>query len=162
MIISVSGVHKPDLSAGMFILRHPVIYPFSLTPVNVDSKENLKILQESMAHDRSVAVFYEYNNDSRNVPLELPELETFKVGGKVVCRCGVLARVVRELQLPDGSKRIVLRGLKRIAGDIADVDRNGIPRVLYRSVEVQEAEERDLDNIAKVKNIISVFNELHQ
>ena len=158
--ISVAGLRKLGTAAGLFVLRHPVVFPFSLSPVNVETEENSEVLREAMADDRTIAMFPQYNYTGKNVPTKLPMIATVTFGDSKLGRVGVLARVVRELRLPDGSSKIVVRGLRRIYCELIEVGTDGIPRVQYRNADEDMSENTDNANIARAKSILNCFHEL--
>ena len=158
--ISVAGLRKLGTAAGLFVLRQPIVFPFSLSPVNVEIEENREVVREAMAGDRTVAMFPQYNYTGRNVPTKLPMIPTVTYGDRKLSRIGVLARVVRELRLPDGSSKIVVRGLRRIYCELIEIGPDGVPRVQYRDAEPDMAENADNANIARVKSVLNYFHEL--
>ena len=104
----------PNPAAWLFELRDQVIYPFSLTPVPV-SEDNSAALKAAMESNRLLAIFPEVPSRAElgNFPLTL-SLRTFEFCGTTRSAVGVLVRVVKELTFPDGSRKAVLRGVKRI------------------------------------------------
>lgn len=56
--ISVTGIGpvKPEQAAPLFLMRDPVIFPYSLTPLLVN-EENLAALRQTMERDRLLAIF---------------------------------------------------------------------------------------------------------
>ena len=72
--ISVAGMRKLGSSAGLFVLSNSVVFPYSLTPVSVDSQENISIVREAMKSDRMIAMFPEYNYTGKGVPTQLPPI----------------------------------------------------------------------------------------
>lgn len=158
--ISVAGLRKLGTAAGLFILRQPVVFPFSLSPVNVEIEENQEVVREAMNSDRTVAMFPQYSYTGKNVPTKLPMIATVTYGDRKLSRVGVLARVVRELRLPDGSSKIVVRGLRRIYCELIEVGTDGIPRVQYRNADEDMAENADNANIARAKSVLNYFHEL--
>ena len=158
--ISVAGMHKFGESARLFVLHGPVVFPYSLTPVTVDGDENIAIVREAMKSDRMVAMFPVYNYTGHGVATELPEIPTFKAAGERLSAVGVLCRIVRELQLPDGSIKIVVRGVKRIEYESLEKRIDGTLRVHYTSVEEDSAANTEYENIARIKMIVAMFHEL--
>ena len=128
-------MRKLGSTAGLFVLRSQVVFPLSLTPISVDRDENISIVQEAMKTDRLVAMFPVYNYTGEGVSVELPEIPVFKADGEVLSKVGVLARIVRELQLPDGSIKIVVRGIKRIEYEALKKGADGSLQVQYHSLE---------------------------
>ena len=153
-------MRKLGSAARLFVLHGPVVFPYSLTPVSVENEENAAIVREAMKTDRMIAVFPVYNYTGQGVPTELPGIPVFKSGGEKLSKIGVLCRIVRELQLPDGSLKIVVRGVKRIAYESLDKDIDGTLRVQYIPVEEDAQANAEYENIARIKMIVSMFHEL--
>ena len=158
--ISVAGMRRLGSTAGLFISQGPVVFPYSLTPVSVESEENIAIVREAMKSDRMVAMFPVYNYTGHGVPTELPAIPVFRAGGDTLSRVGVLCRIVRELQLPDGSLKIVVRGVKRIGYELLETSGNGSLRVQYYSIEEDARANTEYENLARIKMIVSMFHEL--
>ena len=107
------GTVLPD--ALFYDLSETVVYPFSLTPFAVEGDYNRAVLKEAMKQERLFAIFPELPpaEELECLPGEL-ELTTFEFEGVQRLSVGILVRVVKEMNLPDGSIRIVVRGIKRI------------------------------------------------
>ena len=113
--ISIRGLAAIFPEALFFDLSDAVVYPFSLVPVAVTGEYNRAVFRETMQHDRLLAVFPVMPEPSelQSLPGRL-EFSTFEYGGKRRSVTGVLVRVLKEMDLPDGSVRAVVRGVKRI------------------------------------------------
>ncbi len=104
-----------------FLLRtnEPVVFPYSLASINVESEQELNIaaIDGAMKSDRLLAVFNEIPPAGE---LELLQIKGafphFNDGGIERCAVGTLVRIIKKLQMPDGSCRLAVRGLKRITG----------------------------------------------
>ena len=103
-----------ETSARLFELRDQVIYPYSLTPVPV-TDENAAAVDAAVKDNRLLAIFPEVPNraDLGNFPLAL-SLRTFEFRERTRSAVGVLVRVVKQITFPDGSRKVVLRGIHRI------------------------------------------------
>ena len=125
-VISVNGigVSQPEATAVFFPMRDPVVFPFGLTPLLVDGEDKLAILRRAMASDRLLAIFPEMPDDEElgTLPVKV-SLKIFTYAEKRRSMVGVLARVVKELKFPDGSVRIVVRGVKRISFSKLELER---------------------------------------
>ena len=124
-------------SAPMIGLWDTVVFPYSLASVALSDARDIAALRHAVSSDRLLAVFYKMP-DLRDVE----EYSSFQQPGFVLrngqyCVVGTLARVVKEIRLPDDSRQIVLRGLKRI--EIVSTFENS-------SAAFDFARFRDLDN----------------
>ncbi|MBR1950964.1 MAG: endopeptidase La [Lentisphaeria bacterium] len=113
--ISVGGMGTILPDALFFNLSETVVFPFSLTPFTVEGDYNKAVLREAMKTDRLLAIFPEMqeSDDWEELPCSV-DLDLFMHDEIEYFRGGILVRVVKELTLPDGSVRVVVRGLKRI------------------------------------------------
>ena len=113
--ISVGGMGTILPDALFFNLSETVVYPFSLTPFTVEGDYNKAVLREAMKTDRLLAIFPELpeTDDLATLPCSI-DLDIFMHEEVEYLRGGILVRVVKELTLPDGSIRVVVRGIKRI------------------------------------------------
>ncbi len=92
-----------------------VPYPFGLLSCSVEGADNKASILSAMKHDRTVAVFPECPENAAfdSCPgMSFPELFVWDRKKRTVN--GVLMRVLQRVDMPDGTMRAVLRGLKRI------------------------------------------------
>lgn len=161
--ISVSTRLASNFQEAVFYdLNDPVVYPFSLTPFAVDGEENELAFREAMKSDRLLAIFPEVP-DARELPF-LPwplEVSAFDLDERKHFSTGVLVRILKELHLPDGSCRVVVRGIKRISFQ-SFVQEPGSPvrRVRFRAVEESAQDIRDGELSALRKTLQMSFMEL--
>ena len=160
MTISVAGMRKLGSSAGVFLLRNTVLFPYSLTPVTIDTEANRKVVSEAMAGNRMIAMFPVYCSEQESESVPLPEIQYFSASGELVSRVGVLCRIVREITLPDGSSRIAVRGVKRIFCDLHTVDDDGNVSVQYHNIDEDTQSNSNFENIARMKAVLPMFQEL--
>lgn len=131
--ISIDG----GMEAPVYLLRRrtPVVYPFGLTSMEVESKENLAALDGAMKNDRLLGIFNEIPGSDELEALQIKGvLPQFKDDHTSRAAVGTLVRVVKELRMPDNSRRIVVRGLKRIVGISIVKDNNATPMIRYRAM----------------------------
>ena len=159
--ISVTGIGpvKPEQAAPLFLMRDPVIFPYSLTPLLVD-EENLAALRQTMERDRLLAIFPELPGDEELgvLPLQVT-LKLFNYREKRRSGVGILVRVVKELNFPDGSVRILVRGLKRIFCHAIETA-GGVPSARYVICNESASENEDTENKARQKSAVAAFQEL--
>jgi ATP-dependent Lon protease len=123
-----------DLTARLFELREQVIYPYSLTPVLVNDN-NAAALAAAMEDNRLLAILPGVPSRAElgNFPLPL-SLRTFDFRGKPRSAVGVLVRVVKELNFPDGTRKVVLRGIKRIQCTHLRIGPNNVVTVTCQNI----------------------------
>ncbi len=161
--ISVVGIgtERPEQTAPVFLQREPIIFPYSLTPLLVDGETNLSALRRTMKAERLLAVFPELPSDEElgALPLQVT-LKVFNYRDKRYSGIGVLVRVVKELNFPDGSIRILVRGIRRIFCNSIDTLNGEAHLARFRQMPDSTAESEDVENLARQKSATLVFQEL--
>ena len=159
--ISVTGLGSAgtESSAPFFPIREPIIFPYSLTPLQVE-EENLPALRCAMEKDRLLAIYPELPDDGElgALPVQIT-LKLFNFKEKRRSGVGVLVRVVKELNFPDGSVRILVRGLKRILCRAIDTE-DGVAIARSQVCFESNGETEDAENKARQKSVVASFLEL--
>ena len=160
-VITVSGVSgAAEPAAPFFDLREPVIYPYSLTPLTVEGEMNAAALRVAMAGDRLLALFPELPDEADTDRLPIPiSLKVFSFQEKQRSAAGILVRVVKELKFPDGSVRILVRGIRRIFHTEFFPSVGGVTIARFVPV-VESGDGRSPDIRARVKGAGALFQEL--
>ncbi len=141
-------------------MREPVVFPFALTSISVETKENIEALAAAMKNDRMVAVFNEIPTAQELEMLQIKGvLPQFKDGSTQRCAIGTLVRVVKEIRLPDNSSRIVVRGIKRIVGASIFRNNSGVEMIRYRTMQDQMLD-NSFDAVGRQKGVLRMFQEL--
>ncbi len=83
-------------------LRNAVLFPNQFLPISVAREKSMKILQESSLSDSTIAILTQ--NDA-SVDNPRPD-EMFNIGTE--------AKIMRIIDMPDGSKTVLLQGLNRV------------------------------------------------
>jgi len=159
--ISVTGLGSAgaESSAPFFPMREPIIFPYSLTPLQVE-EDNLPALRRAMEQDRLLAVYPELPDDGElgALPVQIT-LKLFTFKEKRRSGVGILVRVVKELNFPDGSVRILVRGLKRILCRAIDTE-GGVAVARSQVCIESNGESEDAENKARQKSVVASFLEL--
>ena len=149
------------LRAPYFALRDPVVYPHCLTPLTVNGEANLAALKLAMGQDRLLVAFPEVPDEKEyaNLPFKL-SISGFSLDGKSRSVVGILMRVIKQLDFPDGSVRIVVRGVRRVACERLFRAGSGELLASYRDVIESDSENLENENIARQKSLTLAFQEL--
>ena len=134
-----------------------VLFPFALTPLVLDNPGNIEKVEKAASGDRLIAVFPEMPENKEISEVQGIELNvsTFKLDGKNVSGIGVLCRLVKTLKFPDGTVRVLLRGLERVRYEGPSEDGQ---QIMARKL-VQE-EDNSIETIAMVRNAVKQFQEI--
>ncbi len=136
-----------DVGSPLLALREPVVFPYSLTPALIDGEMNAEALKLAMRRDRMVAIFSEMPGEEESANREYPcKFETFECCGHRLCVNGLLARVVKVLNFPDGTTRVLLRGIRRArfaapaySGGVACARTEPLPEIPEDQLELEGA-----------------------
>lgn len=83
-------------------LRNAVLFPHQFLPISVAREKSIKILQDATANDTSIAILTQ-----KEASIENPvAADMYKTGTE--------ARIMRIIDMPDGSKTVLLQGIHRI------------------------------------------------
>ncbi len=83
-------------------MREAVLFPYTIISLGMDSPGSIELLENAVGSDRLVALV-----SARDLEHEPRELDDFHP-------LGCEGRIVKTLRLPDESRRILIRGLRRI------------------------------------------------
>ncbi len=109
--VTVAGGGFEQL-APMILLPTPVLFPYSLTQISVQGEANTEAMKLAMRRDRLIAVYHEITFEDNEDVRALP---SFNCGEEEkALQTGVLAKIVKVVNLPDGGIRVLVRSLKRI------------------------------------------------
>ncbi len=138
--VNVMGI-TAEKPVAMLALWDTVVFPHSLASVALEKPADIAALQYAVGSDRQIAVFYQVPDAAGEYEeLKQPEFKSAAGSCSVI---GTLARVVKDIQMPDGSHQVVLRGLKRIVF-VLMASRNDDPVALvrYRAHVTSDGEEK--------------------
>ena len=135
-----------------------ILFPFALTPLVLDNPGNIARAEKAASGSRLIAVFPEMpkNEDVSEVQgIEL-NVTSFKLDGHDVSSIGVLCRLVKTLKFPDGTVRILLRGLERIRyeGPVSE------DSPLLKVRKIVQPEDNSIETAAMVRNAVKQFQEI--
>ena len=114
--ISLKSPDKaPPANAPLVILQSQVAFPYNLASIIVEER-NLAAAGKAFSHGRLIAAFPEMPSEAEFS--ELTEVggtfPRFKLNDRFVSRTGTLCRIIKQINFPDGSVRILVRGITRI------------------------------------------------
>ncbi|MBE2269669.1 MAG: endopeptidase La [Anaerolinea sp.] len=126
-------------------LRGVVVYPQTIIPLTVGQPRSIKLVDEVVNGDRMVGL----------ITSKDPELET--PGPDDIYRVGTVASIHRLFRAPDGTIRMLVQGLGRIAVD----EFSGTEPYLRAKVRaIPEAVEKSLEVEALTRNVVDMFTHL--
>lgn len=142
-------------------LNGVIVFPFALTPLVIEGEVSINLVEQAVAGERLVGLFPEMPPENTLPPPESGGIE-LKVqreqfDGKTVSGVGVLGRIVKMLKFPDGTVRVLVRGLSRVkfVSQVKDVT----PPVAIVS-RIAESQDVAMETVAMARNAIKQFQEI--
>jgi ATP-dependent Lon protease len=130
-------------------LRDTVLFPSSFMPLAVARESSVKLIDDSIAGDKLIAVVTQ-----RDPTHEEP-------GQADLHAIGTLTHIHKMFKLPDGSLRLIVQGLTRVAIDRVTVSKPYLRAEITEAVEVaHEADALELD--ALQRNVRNSFQQVVQ
>jgi ATP-dependent Lon protease len=150
---------RPENSVPILTLNSMLVFPYTLTPLVIEGEENVKMIKQSANQNRLIGVFPEVPTDEmmKKDSIEA-NFEEVIYAEKKITRIGVLVRIVKMLNFPDGTVRVLVRGLSRIIYDGVFKDNDGISCVIYENF--VEPPDSTVETAAMVKNAVNQFQEI--
>lgn len=128
-------------------LRNMMIFPGILLPVNVSRKSSLRLLTDAHRQNRPIGIFCQKDDN-----VEDPDFEQ-------LYEVGVLAKVVKIFELPDGSHTALLHGHMRIR--LIDAASNGdylVGHVASHPEDIPSAKDKEFSAVTEAcKDMASKF-----
>ena len=138
-----------------------IVFPYALTPLVLDNPEMIALVEKAVAgEDRLIAIFPEMPDpdtpasDIQGMGLKVRELD---LDGKKVSALGALCRIVKVLKFPDGTVRMLVRGLNR-AKFVERVFLNSIRLTKVRRFTTEP--DNSIETAAMVRNAVKQFQEI--
>ncbi|HVU15218.1 MAG TPA: LON peptidase substrate-binding domain-containing protein, partial [Phototrophicaceae bacterium] len=126
-------------------LRGVVVYPQTIIPLTVGQPRSIKLVDEVVSGSRMIGLI-----TSKDPNLETP-------GPEDIYRVGTIASIHRLFRAPDGTIRMLVQGVSRIAVDDFTATEpyikakvHGVPETVEKSIEVE----------ALTRNVIGLFTRL--
>ena len=142
---NLENVEVEDTAIPVLPLRNMMIFPDTMLPINVARKSSLKLLNDAMRQNRPIGVFCQKDD-----AVDDPDYSQ-------LYHTGVLSKVLKIFELPDGSKTALLQGHKRIT--LLDTSYNGeymLGHIKLRPEDIPSA--RDKEFTAAVEACKDVAN----
>jgi ATP-dependent Lon protease len=126
-------------------VRHTVLFPFAILPINVGRERSLALLNDVMNGDRTLAVFAQLDGNEDDPPPE------------AVHEIGTLATVLRMVRFADNRVSVLLQGSTRIRrGETTATD----PYLKARVEPLHDIELEDVQTEALAKAVIEQFQKV--
>ncbi len=115
-----NGDKERIMNVPAITLEDIVIFPFALTPLMLVDVPSTRTAEAALNEERFLSIFYivpnqEQLTQANGQPVIPPEsIHPVKMNDKDVSPIGVLVRIVKMVKFPDGTIRLLVRGLSRV------------------------------------------------
>jgi len=143
------------MTVPLLPLRGMLVFPYTLSPLVIEGDEFIGMVEEVSSGNRLIAVFPEFpdNLSLEGVAFDA-KIGSVKWGEHQITAIGTAARIVKMLRFPDGTVRVLVRGLQRVrflaAADKGQIE---VERVI-------EENSSDLETVAMARNALKQFQEI--
>jgi ATP-dependent Lon protease len=125
-------------------VRETVVFPLGILPLGVGREKSVRLLNDAVAGDRTLAVFMQRDAGEDPAPADLH-------------RVGTLCNVLRMVRLPDGQLSALLQGVARVRlGEPATLE----PYLTARVEPLTEVELDDIETEALAKALLDQFEKV--
>ncbi len=150
------------LEAPALILNGIVVFPYALTPLVLNDPGMIALMDAASSGDRMIALFPEVPDDESMRGLIKgrafdPNASSFLLNSRRISSVGALARIVKTLKFPDGTVRVLVRGISRcrFMGLVP-----GKPYMVMKVHRFPDAPDASLETAAMVRNATKQFQEV--
>ena len=171
--ITVSGEKKDGPSgndssedsivdAPALILSGIVVFPHALTPLVLNDPGMIALMDAASSGDRMIALFPEVPDDESMRGLIKgrafdPNTSSFLLNKRRIASVGALARIVKTLKFPDGTVRVLVRGISRCKFMTLVP---GKPYLVMKVHRFPDAPDMSVETAAMVRNATKQFQEV--
>ena len=150
------------VDAPALILSGIVVFPYALTPLVLNDPGMIALMDAASSGDRMIALFPEVPDDESMRGLIKgkafdPNTSSFLLNNRRIASIGALARIVKTLKFPDGTVRVLVRGISRCRF-LSLVP--GKPYMVMKVHRFPDAPDSSLETAAMVRNATKQFQEV--
>jgi ATP-dependent Lon protease len=150
------------VDAPALILSGIVVFPHALTPLVLNDPGMIALMDAASTGDRMIALFPEVPDDESMRGLikgRAFDLTTgsFLLNKRRIASVGALARIVKTLKFPDGTVRVLVRGISRCRFMTVVP---GKPYLVMKVHRFPDAPDMSLETAAMVRNATKQFQEV--
>ena len=150
------------IDAPALILGGIVVFPHALTPLVLNDPGMIAMMDAASSGDRMIALFPEIPDDESMRGLIKgkafdPNISSFLLNKRRIASVGALARIVKTLKFPDGTVRVLVRGIARCRFMTVVP---GKPYMVMKVHRLSDAPDSSLETAAMVRNATKQFQEV--
>ncbi|MHB9138005.1 MAG: endopeptidase La [Victivallaceae bacterium] len=155
-----SGIpQNVENNVPVLCLKGLLVFPYTLTPLVIEGQDNVQMITKATNENRLLGVFSELpTEDALKASGNQHKFDPFDFFGSKISRIGVVARIVKMLNFPDGTVRVLVRGIKRVTILKTVMDKDSIKCAVVD--DVVEPKDDTMETAAMVKNAVNQFQEI--
>ncbi len=138
-------------------LNNAVVFPYALSPLMLNDERSVRAIESAVTDERFIAFFPEMPaEDEVQEGVELKVKKTL-LNDKEVSTVGVLVRIVKMLKFPDGTLRVLVRGLSRVRYLKLE---SYSPITVVHIERLEDPQDKTMETMALVRNAVKQFQEI--
>ncbi len=150
------------IDAPALILGGIVVFPHALTPLVLNDPGMISMMDAASSGDRMIALFPEIPDDESMRGLIKgkafdPNTSSFLLNKRRIASVGALARIVKTLKFPDGTVRVLVRGIARCRFMTVVP---GKPYMVMKVHRLSDTPDTSMETAAMVRNATKQFQEV--
>lgn len=159
--------NETKLHIPIIPLDNVIVFPHALSPLLITGRENTEAMERIMDGDRLFGIFSSMpNGTSADKGIFAPvdgddaklTVQTWKHKNKDYAGIGTLVRAVKMLKFPDGTLRLLVRGISRLQMNSCHAASNGHLTADVRRVECTVS--TNIETVALIRNATKQFQEI--
>ncbi len=158
-----NGDNERKMDVPALPLSDVVVFPFALSPLMLNDERSVRTIEAAVSEERFVALFPEMpqpgpvNGEAHEDDgIEL-KVKPVQLNGKNVSSVGVLVRIVKMLKFPDGTIRVLVRGLSRVKFVTV---RSRMSFTVAATERLDTTPDNSIETMAMVRNAVKQFQEV--
>ena len=153
------GDNEKIMDVPAMPLSEVVVFPFALSPLMLNDDKSVRTIESAVSNERFVALFPEMPEEAAEDQADGIDLKVkpIELNGKKVSSIGVLVRIVKMLKFPDGTLRVLVRGLSRV--QFVSIQ-SRVPFTTVRTERLEPGTDNSIETMAMVRNAIKQFQEI--
>ncbi len=155
----LGSTRNEENSVPVLCLKGILVFPYTLTPLVIEGQDNVQMITNATNENRLLGIFSELPTDEMlSASGNQHKFEPFDFFGAKISRVGVVARIVKMLNFPDGTVRVLVRGIKRVSMLRTTRDKDSTKCAMVD--DVVESKDDSMETAAMIKNSINQFQEI--
>lgn len=138
-----------------------IVFPQTISPLIIDNPLDLMAITAADQVDRLIVIYPQItlDNGMLDTMLKDPDIPVFEVDERRVAGIGTLVRIIKVLKFPDGTARLLVRGLSRVCcAELTNEDGKCLQSRIIPFPE--DPETQAVENVALMRLVLQNFHEI--